>query len=141
MLHQIAAKYIDTGKAKVTYHHFVAIGPESMWAAESAECAGEQGTGKFWEMANYLFPRQNGENQGAFNKDKLKGFAADLKLDTAKFNACLDSDKYNQQLQQETAQGKAKGVQATPTFFINGQIYPGLLTSSQFSQIIDNLAK
>jgi protein-disulfide isomerase len=141
VLHQIASKYIDTGKAKVVYHNFVAIGSESMWAAESAECAGEQGSGKFWEFTDYLFQKQNGENQGAFSKDKLKGFAADLKLDTGKFGQCLDSGKYQQALQDETAQGRAKGVQATPTFIINGQLYPGLLTSGQFSQIIDNLAK
>ncbi len=141
MLHQIAPKYIDTGKARVVYHNFVVIGNESMWAAEAADCAGEQGTGKFWEYADHLFKNQNGENQGAFNKDKLKQFAADLKLDTGKFGQCLDSGKYQSALTDETNQGRAKGIQATPTFIINGQLYPGLLTAGQFSQILDNLAK
>ncbi len=141
MLHQIAPKYLDTGKAKVVYHNFVAIGSESMWAAEAAECANEQGTGRFWEYANYVFEHQNGENRGAFSKDNLKNFAVALKLDTAKFNSCLDTDKYASQLRDETAQGKNKGVQATPTFFINNQIYPGLLTAGQFSQLLDNLGR
>ena len=141
MLHQIAPKYIDTGKAKVVYRNFAAIGAESTWAAEAAECANEQGTGKFWEYANYLFEHQNGENRGAFSKDNLKRFAVELKLDTAKFNPCLDTDKYASQIRDETAQGRSKGVQATPTFIINNKTYPGLLDAGQFSQLLDNLAR
>lgn len=88
--------YFKTGKVKFTYRYFPvvdqgAIG-ESHWAANAAECANEQG--KFWEYHDKLFAEWRGENVGAYSKANLKKYAADLKLDTAKFNQCIDADKY-----------------------------------------------
>jgi protein-disulfide isomerase len=135
VLHQLAPKYIDTGKAKVVYHHMAFIGQESQWAAEAAECAGEQG--KFWDYANYVLTHQAGENVGAFSQQNLKGFAQKVGLDTAKFNSCLDSGKYTQTVKQETLQGQSLGVHSTPTFFVNGQLLTDLPTADQFGAIID----
>lgn len=137
MLRQIAPQYIDTGKAKVVYHHFASIGPESTWAAEAANCAGEQN--KFWEYTWLVFDNQAGENQGAFSRAHLKEFAARLTLDATAFNTCFDSDKYQTAIQQEKTQGLGLGVQATPTFFINGQKYEGALSASQMTRLIDSL--
>ncbi len=137
MLRQIAPQYIDTGKAKVVYHHFAVIGDESVWAAEATECAGDQG--RFWDFTDALFANQAGENAGAFSKDKLKAIAAELDLDTATFNTCLDTDKYQAAIKQETSQGQSLGVRAVPTFFINGQKYEGLLPADQLTKLIDSL--
>ncbi len=128
---------MDTGKAKVVYHNFANIGPESVWAAEAADCAGDQN--KFWEYAWLVFDNQAGENRGAFSKDHLKEFATRLKLDANTFNSCLDSDKYQTQVTQEKNEGIALGVQATPTFFINGKKYEGVIPAAQLTQIIDSL--
>jgi protein-disulfide isomerase len=139
VLQQIAPKYIDTGKAKVVYHYMTFIGPESQYAAEAAECANDQG--KFWVFADYVLGHQAGENAGAFSKENLKGFAPKVGLDTTQFNACLDSGKHANAVQQESQQGQALGVRATPTFFINGQKIEGLLSAQQFGQYIDSLQK
>ncbi len=127
--------YIKTGKVKFIYRDFAFLGQESIWAAEAALCAGEQG--KFWQYHDYLFSNQRGENQGAFSKDNLKGFAKVLGLDSAKFNACLDSDKYSDEISKETKAGGEAGVQGTPAVFINGKIYVGALPTTTFTQIID----
>ncbi len=139
MLRQIAPQYIDTGKAKVVYHNYANIGPESTWAAEAADCAGDQN--KFWDYATYLLEHQAGENVGAFSKDNLKNFAAQLKLDTATFNTCLDNDKYAAAVKQELAQGQSQGVRATPTFFINGQKFEGMIPADQLTGLIDSVLK
>lgn len=65
----ILNEYVKTGKANFVYKHLAFLGQESVFAAVAAECAADQG--KFWEYHDYLFEHQNGENQGAFNKDKL----------------------------------------------------------------------
>jgi predicted DsbA family dithiol-disulfide isomerase len=65
---------------------------------------------------------QAGENVGAFNKENLKIFASDLGLDRTQFDQCLDTGKYTEKVQQETAQGKEEGVRGTPTLFVNGQL-------------------
>lgn len=133
-------KYIKTGKVKFVYRDFAFLGPESTLAANAARCAGEQG--KFWEYHDYLFSNQRGENQGAFSKDNLKGFAKVIGLDAEKFNACLDSEKYNDAIGKETKAGGEAGVIGTPANFINGVLYAGALPANNFFQIIDaELAK
>ena len=139
MLQQLAPKYIDTGKAKVVYHHFEFIGPESQWAGEASDCAAEQN--EFWPFALYVLSHQAGENQGAFSRDNLKGFAKQVGLDTNAFNTCFDSGKYTQSVKQETAEGEQLGVQATPTFYVNGKVLSALPSPDQFGQIIDSLQK
>jgi len=128
-------KYVKTGKVKFIYRNFAFLGQESLWAANAARCAGEQG--KFWQYHDYLYNNQRGENQGAFSKDNLKSFAAALGLDKEKFNACLDSEKYTDSIQKETKAGGEAGVQGTPANFINGTLYPGALPTATFTQIID----
>lgn len=118
------------------YQHFAFLGPESQWAAEASECASDQG--KFWEYHDKLFASQSGENQGAFNKDKLKQFAVDLKLDAGKFNACLDSGKYTTTIQADTSFLESLGIQSTPTFLVNKTVVPGALPFDQFKQVIES---
>ncbi len=117
------------------YWHVAFLGEESQWAAEASECAGDQD--KFWEYHDKLFTSQNGENQGAFNKDNLKQFAADLKLDTAAFNECLDSGKYTQAVQEQTGIANQLGVNSTPAFIINGYPVLGAQPFDAFQKIID----
>jgi len=128
---------VDTGKVRFGYLHFAFLGEESQWSAEAAECAGDQNA--FWEYHDYLFSHQNGENQGAFSKDNLKVFAADMKLDTAAFNTCLDSGKYTQLVTDQTNLGRGLGVQSTPTFAVNGQPVVGAIPYENFKQTIDAL--
>jgi len=122
---QLEEKYVKTGQIKLVYRHMAFLGDESQWAAEASECAGDQG--KFWEYHDKLFTSQNGENQGAFSKDNLKKFAADLKLDTAKFNQCLDSNQFTDKIKKATQDAQQLGVQGTPTVFINGIYITGEL--------------
>ncbi len=128
-------KYIKTGKVKFIYRDFAFLGQESTWAANAARCAGEQG--KFWEYHDYLYGNQRGENQGAFSKNNLKSFAAALGLDKEKFSVCLDSDKYLEEVKNQTKAGGEAGVTGTPTNFINGTPYVGALPTANFIQIID----
>lgn len=128
-------QYVDTGKVKFVYKHSAFLGQESVWAAQASECAADQG--KFWEYHDLLFSRQNGENQGAFNKDKLIGFASELGLDMAKFEPCLTNDETLARVQADTQEGQRAGVRGTPTFFINGQPLVGAQPLQAFQQVID----
>jgi protein-disulfide isomerase len=120
---------------RLGYQHYAFLGPESTWAAEASECADEQGA--FWAYHDKLFTSQNGENRGAFSKDRLKQFAADLNLNASAFNACLEAGKYAALVQSETTSLGSLGVQSTPTFLINGRPLAGALPFEGFSQIIE----
>jgi protein-disulfide isomerase len=111
------------------------LGEESRFAAEASECAADQDA--FWEYHAKLFESQNSENRGSLNKDKLKEFAADLDLDSAVFDQCLDSGKYTQAVQEATQQAQSIGVSSTPAFLINGTPMLGAQPFESFQKVID----
>ncbi|MCL4397714.1 DsbA family protein [Patescibacteria group bacterium] len=104
-------------------------------AAETAEAAGLQG--KFWEMHDALFAAFESSPDYAFDKDKAIGLAQSLGLDTAKFAADLDSDAIRQKVLNDQADGNKVGIDATPTFFVNGTKFTGGQSIDQFKQEID----
>ena len=116
------------------------LGEESKWAAEAAECAADQD--KYWEYHDKLFASQNGENQGAFAKENLKQFAADIGLDTDQFNECMDSGKHAELIQSDTSMAQQIGVQSTPSFLVNGTPLVGAVPVEDFQSLIEQkLAK
>jgi protein-disulfide isomerase len=104
-------------------------------AAEAAMAAGAQG--KFWEMHDKLFA-----NQQALDRASLEKYAQELGLDMAKFKADLDSQKYKEQIQSDTKEGQAVGVNGTPAVFINGRKINGAYPWDTFKKVADEeLAK
>jgi protein-disulfide isomerase/rhodanese-related sulfurtransferase len=102
-------------------------------AAEAAECADDQG--KFWQMHDRMY-----QAYGELAVVQLKYYAQDIGLDTAKFNACLDSGAKAQRVQQDIEDGKAVQVTATPTFYINQQKHVGGLTMQDFTAVVNGAA-
>jgi protein-disulfide isomerase len=133
---QLLSTYVAKGQVSLVFHHFAFLGQESSWAAEAAECAGEQG--KFFEFHDKLYASQAGENRGAFAKANLKKLGSDLGL-ASSFNACVDSGRYSQTVRDDTKVGEGRGVQATPTLFVNGRKIEGAATIDQLRSIIDPL--
>ena len=121
---------------RIGYWHFAFLGQESQWAGEASECAAEQDA--FWEYHDYLWANHGGENQGAFNKENLKEFAAELDLDTDAFNECLDSGKYTEQIHNDGEIARSLGVTSTPAFIINGQPVLGAQPFEVFQEIIES---
>ncbi|MDO8642433.1 MAG: thioredoxin domain-containing protein [Candidatus Woesearchaeota archaeon] len=128
---QINENYIKTGKVKLILRDFpLGFHAEAQKAAEAAECAGEEG--KYYEMSDKLF---NDGVQGGVASFKI--FAADIGLNTAKFNDCLDSGKMASEVKKDMADGAQYGVSGTPAFFINGQLISGAQPYSAFQQVIE----
>jgi protein-disulfide isomerase len=84
-------------------------------AAQAAEAAKAQG--KFWEYIDLMF-----KNQTALDTDSLKKYATQVGLDRKRFDAELDSGKYEPVLRRDMEDGDMYGVGVTPTFYINGAI-------------------
>lgn len=119
-------------KVRIVWKDFplTQIHPEAFKAAEAGNCAREQG--KFWEMHDRLFANQN-----ALRPEDLKAHAAAVGVDAAKFNACLDSAKYSERVQQQMATGTRLGINSTPTSFINGRQLSGARPYEAFVSVID----
>jgi protein-disulfide isomerase len=78
------------------------------------------------------------KNQTELQVPKLKDYAKQAGLDTAKFDQCLDSGEKAEQVKKEQAMGEKLGVQSTPTFFVNGLEIEGAQPYEAFSQAIDD---
>lgn len=119
----ILEEYVETGQASVEYRYFSFLGPESIAAAEAAECANEQG--RFWDYHDILFLRQGAENRGAFSTGNLKDFARELQgeysdFDLDEFDQCVDSGRHQPLVEAMREEAGALGVNSTPSFLING---------------------
>jgi protein-disulfide isomerase len=132
---QILADYPD--KVNYVFRDFPLSDqhPHAEKAAQAAECAGTQG--KYWEMHDVLF-----EHQDALAIADLKNYAAGLGLNATLFNECLDSGAMASEVLTDLSDGEKAGVDAVPTFFINGRKLKGAQPIDAFKAIIDEeLAK
>jgi protein-disulfide isomerase len=116
---QIKSALIDTGKARLEWHDFPWIGPESFAAANAARCADDQG--QFWPYHDLLYAHQGGENSGAFSTAHLEAFGATLGLDTTTFDACVAGGTHLGAVRADLADAQSRGFNATPTFLIGTQ--------------------
>jgi protein-disulfide isomerase len=104
--------------------------PEAVPAAQAAECAGVQDD--YWKYHDALFNQQYGLNRAAYEH-----YASDLGLDLSAFTACLDSQKFQSEIQADAADAARVGITGTPSFVINGRILIGALPFSEFKTVID----
>jgi len=107
----------------------------SLVLATVAQCAGEQG--KFWPMHDKLFQYQT-DSLGD-NANTLIDLAKTINLDLDKFRLCLKDQKYLPKIKQSLQDSIDLAVNGTPTFYINGQKYQGVLTEENFDAIINEL--
>ena len=131
----IQENYIDTGKVKFVYRDFPLSSIHSMAqkGAEASECADDQG--KFWEYHDVLFEKQ--QEWTTIGASKLKEYAANLGLDSGDFDSCLDSGKYEDEVNQDLSDGSIVGVQGTPSFFVNGVQLSGAQPYASFQAAIE----
>jgi len=101
------------------YKNFIVLGESSTLAAEASLCARDQG--QFWPYHDTLFANQELLTKPNTNSRRaLKQIAEMLELDSKAFNSCLNGRDYRQNVQREITDGRAKGVESTPTIFVNG---------------------
>jgi len=113
ILKQVHDKYGD--KVQIVYRQYPipSLHPFAFKAAEASLCANDQG--KFWEFHDSMFSEQN-----KLGVADLKDKAARMGMDRKKFEQCLDTGRYTEQVQKDMADGSKIGVTGTPAVFING---------------------
>jgi protein-disulfide isomerase len=127
--------YVKTGKAKFAYKQFAILGPDSVSAAQASECAADQN--KFWEYHDLVFTKRLA-GQG-LSVDSLIAYAGEMKLDTAKFTACLQNNQTADRIQADLNEAQQAGFRGTPTFVINGKVLVGAQPLQVFQQELDRL--
>ena len=125
---EVMDEYGKDGKVAWVYRHFPLdqLHSKARKEAVALECANEQGgNDKFWSYADRLYevtPANNG-----LDPVELPKIAQYVGLDTAKFNTCLASTKYNQHIEDEVQNAQATGGNGTPWSIVvgkDGKKYP-----------------
>lgn len=131
---RLIEQYIRTGEARLVYRHLLQLGDGSRVLAEASECAGEQG--KFWEMRELLY-REQDRVFGATGFASVQPLAAELGLDEAAMQQCMDSGQFRAQVEADYAAGQREGVTSRPVMDVNGRRLVGALPLQQFQQAIE----
>ncbi len=117
------AKYVDPGKVRYVYRPMM-TGNQAVSVAGHllAECAGKD---KFFKVVDAIMRSQDqmgGEQTGYSNaRPVLLDIAKSVGLSEDQFNTCITDAKGIQALNDENDAALKAGVEATPTFFVNGK--------------------
>lgn len=136
-LTNISDDYIKTGKIKVIFRNFV-LSPATTPAAKGAECALKQGSDAFWIYHDTVFANQS-QGDVIFTASGLKDIAAQIGLDTKSFNTCLDTNQTLVDIQKDSQDGDAHGINSTPTLYFNGEEFLGAMPEVQLRAKLNSL--
>lgn len=134
IVEKLKEKYGDQIELELKYfplnsHQYAAL------AARAAQAAKNQG--KFKEMHNLLFENQKRWSSSRNPTSVFVEFARKLNLDIEQFKNELNSAETQKIVMEERQEGRQKGVNSTPTFFIDGEQLSDLpRTFEQFDQIV-----
>jgi len=128
VLKQLVAAYGD--QVHFVWKDYPIITAQSPQAAEAGQCAFDQS--KFWNYHDLLYAKAS-----ALSISDLKSYAAQLGLNTAQFNQCLDSEQDKAKIDQSMAEARGYGFIGTPAFVVNGQKVIGPASFAQFKSMID----
>ena len=138
----ILINYVETGKVKMLFKDFIVVNEDSVNAASAAHCANDQKM--FWQYHSTLYNNWDGEGTGWASSEQLHQFASTLGLDMNEFSECMSQSKWKDLVLSSHADGRALGVDATPTFFIideNNEVLKivGSQRYDVFQEVFDSL--
>lgn len=120
------------GGVRFAFRHFplTEIHPHALSASAAAEAAALQG--RFWEMHELLFHRQE-----ALEDEDLRRYAEELELDLARFDTNRAGAEVLARIRRDVDSGEATGeVQGTPTLFIDGAVHPGAYDAAALTEAL-----
>lgn len=101
-------------------------------AARAAVCAGVQG--KFEPVYEAFF-----QNQESLGPGKVLPFAQQAGVDMARLQSCMSDNQSLAKVQASIEEANRLGVNATPTFFINGYRVEGITSLPLWTEVIKRL--
>ena len=141
LIPELIERYVDTGQARLVFRQYplTQIHPYAPQAAQAAVCAGEQDS--YWEMHEKLFAGQGEWSEAAeVPLDTFEGYAQEIGLDEATFGECLRSEEAALVVQADVMAGESLGINATPTFLVNGVAMRSGQTIGVLGQVIEYMA-
>lgn len=126
------------GKIYFVYRMFPlsSLHKNALISAQAGYAAHKQG--KFFEMDDYLFNKQTEWAELSDPTTAFTDYAKLLKLDTNKFKADMNSDEAKNYVADSQNQASSIGINATPTFFVNGKQITNPANYDEFKKVIQD---
>ncbi len=138
LIKEVQAKYGDKIKFQFRNFPLISIHPNAMSAHRSAEAANNQG--KFWEMHDLLYERQDSWKSSSNPAQIFEQFASELAIDIPRFKADVADAATKAIIDADIADGEALKITGTPTFVLNGKkIDNNPRDVAGFSALIDEI--
>src|SRR5438034_6130913 len=137
VLPKLKQKWIDTGKAKLVLRDFPLDEP-ALRAAMVARCAPPD---KFYPLVDTFFAQQENWVTSRDYRAALEKLAKLGGISNKEFAACISDKKLEDQVaQSRLTAAQQLGVDATPTFFVNGKKFDGAPTVEAFDKALSGAA-
>jgi protein-disulfide isomerase len=135
----LRSKYIDTGKVRFVFREFP-IDIKAAAASMLARCIANDDAGKFFDAIDTLFKQQ--DRLMAETKDTLKLIGKQAGLSEQAVETCANDQTLLDKLSADQKFAyKVLKVDATPTFFINGEKLKGAMSFEELDEKIKSLLK
>jgi protein-disulfide isomerase len=136
LVKQVKEKYKDDITFQFRHFPLVQIHRNAMAAHRAAEAAGKQG--KFFEMHDMLYERQQAWKSDTNATATFEGYAKELGLDVEQFKREAASGEINDIINADIKEGQAVDATSTPTFVINGKKIENPRDLEGFFKLIDD---
>jgi protein-disulfide isomerase len=139
LVKQIKEKFADDITFQFRNFPLIQIHQHAFEAHRAAEAASLQG--KFWEMYDLLYSRQQTWVRSANPSSDFESYANELGLDIAKFKTDFASSAVNDTINADVAEGQKLKLTGTPSFFLDGKQIESLTvidTVDKFTKLIQD---
>jgi len=136
-LDKIKKEFIDTGKAKLIFYDFP-LDRGAMIGSMITQCMNDK---QFFPVLNRLFQKQTEWTQSDNILESINTVLNPLGLDKNRILSCLEENEENQNRWKSLLAGRKyaidiKGVEATPTFFVNEKKVEGKFDIKKLKELI-----
>jgi protein-disulfide isomerase len=124
------------GQVNFVFRHYpLPMHINAQAAAKAVEAANKQG--KVWEMYDRVFETQDEWAAESNPTEMFKKYAGELGMDTEKLAADMGDSAIQDKISKDLADGNLSGVNSTPTFFFNNELYRGGIGYQDFKSEIE----
>lgn len=134
----IVDEYVKPGTASLEFVAIAFIGPDSERGAIAVEAAGQQDAA--WDMAEALYAKQGGENDGWLSDDTITATAEELGLDMDAFQSAYQGDDAAQAILDNQDRAGGEGVSSTPTYIVEGPGGQEVVAGADLAALEDAIA-
>ena len=136
---KIKSEYIDTGKVRYVFREFP-LDIKAAAASVLARCIAKDDAGKFFAVIDMLFKKQ--DEWVVKTKQTLKRIGREAGMSEQSVETCIkDQALFDKLSADEKFADEVLKVNATPTFFINGERVKGAIPFEEFDKRIKQLLK